>query len=129
MCITKNYPVTVNDPQLTEAMSSTLRRVAGDGHWRLIDKVSGSEDFSFFQKVLPGMFIFLGVTPEGIEPAKSPSNHSPRFFIDERALVTGVRVLAHLTCDRLEARPSEPAEALAGIRRHGQSAASEYART
>ena len=125
VCISKNYPVTVNHPQLTEAMSPTLKRVAGDGHWRLNNKVSGTEDFSFFQKVLPGMFNFLGVTPEGIEPAKSASNHSPRFFIDERALVTGVRVLAHLTCDHLQARPSDPADAVAGIRRQWQLAGSE----
>ena len=103
VCITKNYPVTVNDPELTEAMAPTLRRVAGDERTRLINKVSGSEDFSFFQKVVPGMFIFLGVTPLEIEPAKSASNHSPRFYIDEPALITGVRALAQLTCDRLEA--------------------------
>ena len=29
MCIEKNYPVTVNDPALTEAMLPTLQRVAG----------------------------------------------------------------------------------------------------
>src|SRR5678815_561053 len=29
VCITKNYPVTVNDPALTEAMVPTLTRVAG----------------------------------------------------------------------------------------------------
>ena len=29
VCIRKNYPVTVNDPQLTERMVPTLRRVAG----------------------------------------------------------------------------------------------------
>ena len=103
VCITKNYPVTVNDPELTAAMAPTLRRVAGDARLRLINKVSGSEDFSFFQKVVPGMFFFLGVTPEGTDPAKSASNHSPRFFIDEKALVTGVRALAHLSCDRLAA--------------------------
>ena len=29
VCITKNYPVTVNDAELTEAMLPTLERVAG----------------------------------------------------------------------------------------------------
>ena len=102
VCITKNYPVTVNDPALTEAMVPTLSRVAGNSaKLRLINKVSGSEDFSFFQQVIPGLFIFLGVTPLDIVPAKSASNHSPRFFIDEPALVTGVRALAQLTVDRL----------------------------
>ncbi len=101
VCIRKNYPVTVNDPALTAAMVPTLQRVAGPGRLELVNKVTGSEDFSFFQRVVPGLFIFLGVTPPGSDPKKAASNHSPRFFADERALVTGVRALAHLACDHL----------------------------
>ena len=103
VCIRKDYPVTVNDPALTEAMLPTLKRVAGEEGVMMVNKVTGSEDFSFFQRVVPGLFIFLGVTPPGIDPAKAASNHSPRFFADERALVLGVRALAHLACDHLEA--------------------------
>ena len=103
VCIRKNYPVTVNDPELTAAMVPTLQRVAGPGRLELVNKVTGSEDFSFFQRVVPGLFFFLGVTPPGNDPKKAPSNHSPRFFADERALVTGVRALAHLACDHLAA--------------------------
>src|SRR5690606_24887821 len=102
VCITKNYPVTVNDPALTAAMAPTLQRVAGDGRWRLIDKVSGSEDFSFFQRLLPGLFFFGGVVPEGQAPEDAAPNHSPRFVVDEAALLPGVRALAHLACDYLE---------------------------
>jgi amidohydrolase len=105
VCIKKNYPVTVNDPALTEAMRPTLARVAGPQHLALVPKVTGSEDFSFFQRVVPGLFIFLGVVPEGQDVAKAAPNHSPRFFVDERCLVTGVRALAHLAVDFLEARP------------------------
>jgi amidohydrolase len=103
VCITKNYPVTVNDPALTEAMLPTLARVAGSGRSMLIPKVTGAEDFSFFQRLIPGLFIFLGCTPGGIDPAKAAPNHSPRFYIDEACLVTGVRALAHLACDWIEA--------------------------
>ena len=103
VCITKNYPVTVNDPVLTESMVPTLQRVAGDG-LQLVPKVTGSEDFSFFQRVVPGLFIFLGVTPAGADPKKAAPNHSPRFFVDESGLRLGVRALAHLACDFLEAQ-------------------------
>lgn len=102
VCIEKNYPVTVNDPVLTEAMVPTLRRVAGDG-LTLVPKVTGSEDFSFFQRVVPGLFIFLGVTPKGADPRKAAPNHSPRFHADEAGLLLGVRALSHLACDYLEA--------------------------
>jgi amidohydrolase len=102
VCIRKNYPVTVNDPVLTEAMQPTLARVAGPGRLALVPKVTGSEDFSFFQREVPGLFFFVGVTPEGVNPHQAAPNHSPRFFVDERCLVTGVRALAHLAADWLE---------------------------
>ena len=105
VCIRKHYPVTVNDPALTEAMLPTLGRVAGPQRLLLVPKVMGSEDFSLFAKVSPGLFIFLGVVPEGTNPKTAAPNHSPRFFIDEASLVTGVRALAHLACDFLEAGP------------------------
>ena len=102
VCIEKNYPVTVNDPALTEAMLPTLRRVAGSG-LEMVPKVTGSEDFSFFQRVVPGLFVFIGVTPPGTDPKQAAPNHSPRFYADEAGLLLGVRTLAHLACDYLEA--------------------------
>jgi amidohydrolase len=102
VCIDKNYPVTINDPALTQAMVPTLQRVAGPQGLLLVNKVTGSEDFSFFQRIVPGLFFFIGVTPPGSDPAKAPSNHSPRFYADERALILGVRALAHLACDYLD---------------------------
>jgi amidohydrolase len=104
VCINKNYPVTVNDPALTEAMATTLGRVAGADKLQVVPKVMGSEDFSFFQRVVPGLFFFLGVVPEGKDPKEVAPNHSPRFFIDEKSLVVGVRALAHVACDFLEAK-------------------------
>ena len=104
VCIRKNYPVTVNDPALTEAMLPTLRRVAGDAQVQLVPKVMGSEDFSFFQRVVPGLFIFLGVVPPGTATQDAAPNHSPRFFVDERSLVLGVRAMAQLACDHLDSQ-------------------------
>jgi amidohydrolase len=106
VCIRKNYPVTVNDPALTHAMWPTLERVAGRTQAQLINKVSGAEDFSFFQRVIPGLFIFIGIVPPGVAPTKAASNHSPHFFADERALLLGLRALAHLACDYLESAPA-----------------------
>jgi amidohydrolase len=33
---------------------------------------------------------------------KAAQNHSPRFFVDETALITGVRALANLTVDYMQ---------------------------
>lgn len=102
VCIKKNYPVTVNDPALTAQMLPTLQRVAGAERVMLVPKVMGSEDFSFFQRVVPGLFFFVGVVPEGTNPSQAAPNHSPRFSIDERCLLLGVRALAQVACDFLE---------------------------
>ena len=111
VCIDKNYPVTINDPVLTEAMVPTMKRVAGEQGLLLVPKVTGSEDFSFFQRVVPGLFVFLGVTPVGTDPKKAAPNHSPRFYADDSGLLLGVRTLAHLACDFLEAPAKAPASA------------------
>ncbi|GHU56129.1 N-acyl-L-amino acid amidohydrolase [Spirochaetia bacterium] len=108
VCITKNYPVTRNDPVLTEQMVPTLTRVASTGPRpmgiEVVPKATGAEDFSFFQRLIPGLFFFVGVTPPEIAPSQAYSNHSPRFVVDERGLEVGVRALAHLAVDYLAQR-------------------------
>jgi amidohydrolase len=98
------YPATINDPALTERMAPTLRRVAGEQNVRLSALTGTAEDFSFFQHKVPGMFFFLGVTPEGVDPKTAPQNHSPLFYADEAALPLGVRVMTNLALDYLFAR-------------------------
>lgn len=105
--IEKPYAVTVNDPALTAKMLPTLQRVAGADNVQLRDRLMGAEDFSFFAQRAPGLFVFLGGTPRGVDPAKVAYNHSPRFAIGEKALKLGVRTLLHLTGDYLEPRPGK----------------------
>lgn len=93
------YNATVNNPALTEKMGGTLRRVAGEGNYGLQPKSTASEDFSFYQEKVPGMFFYLGVTPKGTDVEKAAPNHSPRFFVDESGLINGVRALSNLTVD------------------------------
>jgi amidohydrolase len=95
------YPVTVNDPALTERMLPTLRRVAGADNVRLGPPVGAAEDFSYFLQKVPGQFVFLGVTPRDQDEATAPANHSPLFFADESALPLGVRVMTNLALDYL----------------------------
>jgi amidohydrolase len=104
VCINKNYAVTVNDAELTAATVPTLERVAGASRVIVVPKITGSEDFSFYQHVVPGFFYFVGVTPSGQDPKTAPSNHSPLFFIDEPALGVALRTLAHVAVDWLEAQ-------------------------
>ena len=100
--ITSRTPVVFNDPALTERMLPTLRRVAGDGALKKGVPSTTSEDFSFYQKEIPGMFFGLGITPKDTDPAKIEPNHSPRFFADEGAMIVGIRALANLAADFLQ---------------------------
>jgi amidohydrolase len=97
--IDTGYPVTANDAGLTSKMLPTLQRVAGKQLLE-IPRNTVAEDFSFFANTTPGLFVFLGITPPD-QVGGAPANHSPRFFVDEKALVTGIRTLAHLAADYL----------------------------
>jgi amidohydrolase len=94
------YPVTVNDPRLLREMLPTLEKVA-PGRVAEVRKFTGAEDFSFYARKVPGLFLALGVTPVE-QLSTAASNHSPRFFVDESALATGVRLLVQLAIDYLE---------------------------
>ena len=95
-------PVTVNDPALTERMAATLQRVVGAGQVKLAKQTTTAEDFSLYEQKVPGMFFFLGITPTGTDPAAAAPNHSPRFFVDEAALLPGIRAMANLAVDYLQ---------------------------
>ncbi len=98
----QGVPVTVNDPDLTGTMLPTLRHLARNSRLVETDLVTGAEDFSFFANTVPGLYIFLGVTPADEDPWRAPPNHSPRFTIDESALVTGVLAMSYLALDFLD---------------------------
>ncbi len=97
--IYRGYPVTANDPALTAKMLPTLERAA-PGKVKESEFITGAEDFTYFQREAPGLFVFLGITPPD-QVGKAPSNHSPLFFVDEAALPVGVRALTYLALDYL----------------------------
>jgi amidohydrolase len=93
-------PPNTNDPALTHAMEPTLRRVAGAG---LMDypPVTVSEDFAFYREKVPGMYFFLGINKPGVGFGEAEPNHSPRFYVNEDALLVGVRAMTNLAVDYL----------------------------
>lgn len=98
--ISKMYDTTVNNDALMTRMLPTLKR-GSDGNLARAALAGASEDFSFFAQEIPGMYVFLGITPRDQDPAKAAPNHNPRFFIDEQALVVGTRTMALLAVDFL----------------------------
>lgn len=93
------YPATINDPALTELMAPSLTRTVGAANVNITSPVTMAEDFSFFQKRIPGFFFFLGAYPTEMKLTKQPVHHTADFMIDEKALITGVKALVNLTVD------------------------------
>ncbi len=97
--IEKGYPITFNDVDLTKKVLPTLQRVAGTNNVKEIKAITGAEDFSFFQKEVPGFYFFLGGKTVG---NNNPyPHHTPDFIIDEKGMQLGVETITNLALDFL----------------------------
>lgn len=95
------YPPTVNDAALVEKLRPAVQRAAKGGRALPAPFAPGAEDFSYFASQVPGIYLFLGTSPAGVDPLTAPPNHSPRFDIDESALLYGIRAYTYLALEFL----------------------------
>lgn len=98
--IQTGYDVTVNDEKLMQQLTPSLL-TSSEGKIVPGHKIGGSEDFSYYAKEVPGLFVFLGVTPKK-NVGQAPSNHSGFFYVDESVLKVGVRTMSLLTLDYMD---------------------------
>ena len=94
-----SYPITFNDPELTQAMLPTMQRTAGIDNTVLSTPVTGAEDFSFFQEKVPGLFVWVGGKPLDVSEQDSPAHHTPEFYVDDSGMKLGVKLLTNFTLD------------------------------
>jgi len=101
--IIEGYAPTINDAALTESMLPVLKWAANDD---VVESplIGAAEDFSFFAQQVPGLYFFLGVTPPDQDMQSAPRNHNPSFYVDESALVTGVRAMTGVAMEFLNSR-------------------------
>lgn len=95
--LTTSYPVTYNDPDLTEFMVPVLQEVAGPDRVIRARPVMGAEDFSFYAMKVPGLFLSLGGRPSDVAPEDAPPHHTPDFFVTDSGLQLGVRAFIAMT--------------------------------
>jgi amidohydrolase len=100
-------PVVVNEPALTARAVASLQRATARDNVKVIPYVTGSEDYAYYAKVVPSFFYFVGVTPPGQDALAAPSNHSPRFYMDEAALPVALQTLLTATVDFLQGIPPD----------------------
>ena len=95
-------PVLVNDDKLTSGVRASLVRVDGATQVREAKPWMASEDFALFAQAVPSVYFFVGATPQGQDASKAPSNHSPKFFLDEDALKIGMQSMLQASLDYLD---------------------------
>ena len=96
-----SYPITYNDTDLYNKMLPTLKRVNGEENVNFMDAITGAEDFSLFQEKVPGMYFFIGGAKKGTDPNLAAPHHTPDFYVDDSAMVTGLKSMTSLTLDYL----------------------------
>ena len=96
-----SYPITYNDTDLYNEMLPTLERVNGENNVNFMDAITGAEDFSFFQEKVPGMYFFIGGAKKGTDPKLAAPHHTPDFYVDDSAMITGLKSMSFLALDYL----------------------------
>ncbi|PAT02263.1 hypothetical protein CI105_02665 [Candidatus Izimaplasma bacterium ZiA1] len=83
------YDPLINNKEITEYTIKQAKDILGRENVKLLDNpIMGGEDFSFYLNNVKGSFSFIGA--RNIEKGLIHYNHSPKFDIDEDALLTGV---------------------------------------
>ncbi|CAK6470952.1 M20 family metallopeptidase [Peribacillus castrilensis] len=93
------YAPTINDEEVTRLMDETVCEIFGEKSREISKPIMGSEDFSAFQKVVPGSYIGIGARNE--EKGIIYPHHHPQFTVDEQALQIGVKLFVHGTLKML----------------------------
>jgi amidohydrolase len=99
--IDKGYPITFNDVKLTNEILPSLQKAAGKENVHLINAITGAEDFSYFQKEVPGVYFFVGGKPLNVKAEDAADHHTPDFYIDESGMKLGVKSFVNITLDYL----------------------------
>jgi amidohydrolase len=89
------YAPTINDEEITRLMDETVCELFSEESREIIKPIMGSEDFSAYQKVVPGSYIQIGAGNE--EKGIIYPHHHPKFTVDEQALQYGVKLFIHGT--------------------------------
>jgi len=97
--ISKGLPITFNDVALVNEMLPSLHNAIGKENVHLISAITGAEDFSFFQKEIPGFYFFVGAKPIDVKEKDATGHHTPDFYLDESGFIYGVKSFVELTLD------------------------------
>lgn len=84
------YPPVINDKELYKKFVETMKEMNYEEH----EALTISEDFAYYQKEVPGIFMLLGTKNE--EKGYIHPLHSCHFNFDEKVLLKGVEAFARI---------------------------------
>ena len=92
--------ITFNDPNMMNKMLPSLKKSAGIENVVLSNAKTLAEDYAYYLNEIPGFLFELGGYNTN-EIREAPAHHTPDFFIDDRSLLLGVKVMTNLALDFL----------------------------
>jgi len=95
--IEHGYPTLVNNPAMVSRVAHVAEKIVGaENVHKLKEPSMGGEDFAYYLQNYPGAMFRIGVGP-------NPSMHSDTFNYNDDALEVGMRMMAGLAVDVLDA--------------------------
>jgi amidohydrolase len=93
------YPVVVNDSKLADNFYESIKKVIPEKSIVFLKKPTMvGEDFSYYTKNIPGLYIFLSSKKEKYPPP----HHNSKFDIDESVLYLGTLALSYFAIEFLK---------------------------
>ncbi len=87
-----SYPVTFNAPEPTALARRVIRKTVGEGRFiELAESSMGAEDFSWYLRRYPGVYVKLGTGED------CPALHNSKFDFPDAALAAGIEYLVNFT--------------------------------
>lgn len=96
---TVGSPPCINDPKISEIAKKSITKLYGDDVICSLEKTTATEDFSYFNRKIPGIMVFLGGS--NIEKNCVYPQHHEKFDIDEDVLPIGSSLYAQFALDFL----------------------------
>ena len=88
--IDDGYPVTMCDPRAVALVKEVSDAFDPDQWQPMPSPIMGGEDFSYVLREVPGAMAFIGVAPDGSDPATNPPLHNTKMTIEESVMAKGV---------------------------------------
>lgn len=98
-------PQLINDVELCALAADSFARAAGPDGVAAIAPPFALDDFAQFSEHIPSLFFTVDVPPEASQKIVSGEHHTPTFFVNEGALIVGVKAFVHLTIDAIRRLP------------------------